>query len=56
MRRTSRQVTGCRWLDELGLYAWREQQKDGYLTLVADPAGRYRRWHRGEYVGAIPAE
>jgi hypothetical protein len=43
------------WEPELGLYVWEEYGHDGSChTFVADPTGRYRYWHAGEYVGTVP--
>jgi hypothetical protein len=42
------------WNEELGLYLWEEMKRGRLDTFLADPAGRYRRWHHGQYAGSIP--
>lgn len=52
IRRTTKVVEGIRWESDLGLYTWSESNHEVYYFIAA-PDGRYRRWHRGSYIGAI---
>jgi hypothetical protein len=49
---------GPGWQPELGLYVWSEYEGKSVdrLTYCMDREGHYRRWHKGEYLGAVPIQ
>ena len=53
-RRTWSAMGSPRWDEDLALYTWSESDGDASSSFVMDAEGRYRPWHRGEWVVKLP--